>query len=76
MRKGAASMPTLPSTDFCLVNGGPIIQASFPSQIYFSFLFEDCLVPLEIGQILTVSHSVLSAADQAYIFSTALGAVL
>ena len=70
MRKGAASMPTLPSTDFCLVNGGPIVQASFPSQIYFSFLVEDCLVRLEIGQILTVSHSVLSAADQAYIFSS------
>ena len=29
MRKGAASMPTLPSTDFCLVKGGPILNSVF-----------------------------------------------
>ena len=46
MRKGAVSTATFPSTDFCLVNGGPIV--AFPSSYmpvarFFLFLYAFCL---------------------------------
>ena len=47
MRKGAASMPTLPSRDFCLVKGGPILKLCLLlSYFYFTFWFS-----LEIGTL-------------------------
>ena len=38
MRKGAVSTATFPSTDFCLVNGGPIVAFSssyMPVPLFF-----------------------------------------
>ena len=39
MRKGADSIPTLPSTDFCLVKGGPILIFFWPKIFFFLSFF-------------------------------------
>ena len=43
MRKGAASLPTLPSTDFCLVKGGPILHLELSSCMLLFPLFADLI---------------------------------
>ena len=53
MRKGAVSTATFPSTDFCLVNGGPIVAFSssyMPVPLFFCLLI--CLFSLKMFGLL------------------------
>ena len=63
MRKGAASMHTLPSTDFCLVNGGPILLSSLHFFCIFT-LFAESLCKLDtINKLFSVQGPFWSTVD-------------
>ena len=72
MRKGAVSTATFPSTDFCLVNGGPIV--AFPSSYmpvarFFLFLYAFCLCKCSVYGYIMNKAPIFPALIFAYLLS-------
>ena len=72
MRKGAVSTATFPSTDFCLVNGGPIVAFSssyIPVARFSLFLYAFYLCKCLVYWYIMNNGPILPALIFAYRFS-------